>query len=140
MIVDIQHSIIKQLKTNFPDHKVYGEKVEQGLVRPCFFVDILPITFEKINPEMQSQLVTVDIQYMSQEDTKAKNLEMASQLPQIFSYIELPDGKKIRITNEQFETIDGILHYLFDLDFIVKMNVDEGLPMIGQLNLNEEVE
>lgn len=49
MIVDIQHSIIKQLKTNFPDHKVYGEKVEQGLVRPCFFVDILPITFEVLS-------------------------------------------------------------------------------------------
>lgn len=140
MNIEIQHSIMKRLKTEFPDHKIYGEKVEQGLVRPCFFVDLLPIDFEKINPELQRQLITVDIQYMSFEDTKEKNLEMASILPQLFHYVTLDDGKRIQITEEKFETIDGILHYLFDLDFIVKLIVDDGLPMIGEINLNREVE
>lgn len=140
MIIDIRKNIMKLLKANYPDHKIYGEKIEQGLVRPCFFVDMLPIDFEKLNTEMQKHLITVDIQYMSLEDSKEKNLEMASQLPQLFPFVSFESGKRIQCTNGQFEIVDGILHYLFDLDFIVRINVDEGLPMIGEINLNREVD
>lgn len=136
MMIEIQRSIMKKLKTEFPLYKIYGEKVEQGLRRPCFFVDLLPIDFEEINSEVQRQLITVDIQYMSAEDTKAKNLEMASQLPQIFTFISLDDGTRIQTANGQFETIDGILHYLFDLDFIVKLDITATEPLIGEITLN----
>lgn len=136
MIIDVRKSIMKQLKFEFPDHKVYGEKVEQGLQRPCFFVDILPIDVEKFNKEFQKHLITVDIQYMSKEDTKEKNLEMASLFPQVFDYVLLENGNQIKITNEQFETIDGILHYLFDLEFMVKLNIEDDEPMIGEININ----
>lgn len=135
MMTQIQRSIMTKLKTEFPTYKIYGEKVEQGLIRPCFFVDLLPIDFEEINSEMHKYLVTVDVQYMSLEDTKAKNIEMIPIIPQLFTYISLTDGTKIQTINGQFEIIDGILHYLFDLEFIARLDIAPTEPLIGEINL-----
>jgi hypothetical protein len=138
MMLDIRNEIIKVLKNNFPDHKIYGEKVTQGLIRPCFFVDLIPVDIEEINPEMQERSMFVDIQYMSNEDTKAKNLETAETLSRIFTIVEF-NNFRIRTTNKRFEIVDGILHYLFDLDFIVLGSQEENTPLIGEINLNKEV-
>lgn len=137
-MLDIRNSIIKELKTSFPDHKIYGEKVTQGLVKPCFFVDLIPIDLVKVNSNLQERSMFVDIQYMSVEDTKVKNLEMAEKLGQMFSLVEF-NGFRVRPTNGRFEIIDKILHYLFDLDFKVFGQETETSPLMGEVKLKEEV-
>jgi hypothetical protein len=140
MMVKIRDAIITMLKTKFPTHKVYGEKVVQGLVRPCFFVDLLPVDFIQETPNKQDRSIIVDVQYMSLEDTKLKNLEMAESLGTLFPVITLPDGLSVRPTNGRYEIIDGILHFLFDLDFLVFGNIeDPEVELIGDVNLNREV-
>ncbi|PGT89213.1 MULTISPECIES: phage tail terminator family protein [Bacillaceae] len=139
MILDIRENIIKTLKTNFQNHKIYGEKKTQGLTRPCFFVDILPIDAQKITPNMQEKSYIVDVQYMSLEDTKLKNLEMSEKISQLFTHVIGTGGKRISVTNERFEIIDGILHYLFDIDFILIGKQTDEHELMKNINLNREV-
>ncbi|MCM3730069.1 hypothetical protein M3196_00095 [Fictibacillus nanhaiensis] len=137
MMIDIRNEVISILKANFPNHKLYGEKVTQGLIRPCFFIDLIPIDIVKLSPNMQERSMIIDVQYMSLEDTKLKNLEMAETLGQLFTTIEFGEFKA-KVSNERFDIVDGILHYLFDLDFIVIGKQEEQIDLIGNINLNEE--
>lgn len=137
MILDVKDAIFKKLKSAFPDHKLYGEKVKQGLSRPCFFVDILPIDVNFRNKDMMERSIIVDVQYMSKEDTKEKNQEMSEQLIPLFEALTLPTGD-IRLINQRFEILDGILHLLFDIDVLVKIDrssIEEPQELMGELHL-----
>jgi hypothetical protein len=138
MMVDIRDSVISILKTNFPDHKTYDEKVTQGLKRPCFFVDLIPVDVDDSHPNVEEHSMFIDVQYMSKEDTKEKNLEMIDKLRPLFKILEF-SGLRVSSSNKRFETIDGILHFLFDLDFTLYGKQDENLSTIGSVNLNKEV-
>ncbi|MCM3599391.1 hypothetical protein M3175_01505 [Robertmurraya korlensis] len=137
-MVKIKDSIVKVLSDTFTDHQVYDEKKTQGLKRPCFFVDIIPVAFEKPTPNQQERSIIVDVQYMSLEETKEENLVMSEELGQMFSVISF-DTYKIKPSEERYEIVDGILHYLFDLDFTVYGTQEDSTPMIGQVNLTKEV-
>lgn len=137
-MVKIKNSIVEVLSQTFTDHQVYDEKKTQGLQRPCFFVDILPIALEKVSPNQQERSLIVDIQYMSSNETKEENLIMAEELGQMFPIISF-DTYKVKPSEERYEIVDGILHYLFDLDFTVYGTQEDSTPMIGQVNLTKEV-
>lgn len=138
-MTSIRDSIVSKLATTFPDHTIYDEKVLQGLKRPCFFVDLIPIDIVKVSPNRQDRSMIVDIQYMSLEDTKTKNLETAELLGQLFSVVEF-NNFRVSVSNERYEMLDGILHYLFDLDFILIGGQTETEPNMGEFILNKEVQ
>jgi hypothetical protein len=138
MMLEIRDSVIAILLGNFPEHNVYDEKVLQGLKWPCFFVDLIPIDTNDSNPNVEEHSMCIDIQYMSKEDTKEKNLEMADKLRPLFKVIEF-NGLRVSTSDKRFEIIDGILHFLFDLDFTLYGKQDENLPNIGNVNLKKEV-
>jgi hypothetical protein len=138
MMIEIRDSVINILINNFPNHKVYDEKVTQGLDRPCFFVDLIPIGMEDSNPNVEEHSMFIDVQYMSKENTKEKNLEMVDKLRPLFKMIEF-NGFRVSSSDKRFEIIDGILHFLFDLDFTLYGKQEENLPNIGNVNFNKEV-
>lgn len=138
MMLEIRDSVIDILKENFPDHKTYDEKVTQGLKRPCFFVDLIPIDVDDSNPNVEEHSMFIDVQYMSKEDTKNKNLEMIDKLRPLFKVLRF-NGLCVSPTNKRFEIFDGILHFLFDVDFILYGSSEENLPNIGNVNLKKEV-
>jgi hypothetical protein len=138
MMVDIRDSVINVLRSNFPDHKIYDEKVVQGLKRPCFFVDLIPVDIDDSNPNVEEYSMFIDVQYMSKEDNKQKNLEMADELRPLFKILEFK-GFRVLPTNKRFEIFDGILHFQFDLDFTLYGKQEDNLPAIGNVNLKKEV-
>jgi hypothetical protein len=138
MMIEIRDFIIDVLKANFPDHKVYDEKVTQGLKRPCFFVDLIPIDMDDSNPNIEEHSMFIDVQYMSKEDTKEKNLEMVDKLRPLFKIIEF-NSLRVSASNKRIEMIDGILHFLFNLDFTLYGKQEDNLPTIGNVNLKKEV-
>jgi hypothetical protein len=138
MMIEIRDYVIDVLLANFPDHKVYDEKVTQGLKRPCFFVDLIPIDMDDSNPNTEEHSMFIDVQYMSKEDTKEKNLEMVDKLRPMFKIIEFND-LRVSASNKRIEMIDGILHFLFDLDFTLYGKQEDNLPTIGNVNLKKEV-
>ncbi|MGG3210555.1 DUF6838 family protein [Geobacillus stearothermophilus] len=134
----IRNAVIGKLKTAFPDHKIYGEKVEQGLKKPCFFITILPGDVIELNKSMQQREITIDIQYLSEEETNAKNVEMVDSLNDLFRSIAF-DGMKVNIVERRFEIVDDILHFFLDLDFIVMLSDAEQHDLMQEIIHNKEV-
>ena len=138
MMTAIRNAVIGKLKTAFPDHKIYGEKVEQGLKKPCFFITILPGDVIELNKSMQQREITIDIQYLSEEETNAKNVEMVDSLNDLFRSIAF-DGMKVNIVERRFEIVDDILHFFLDLDFIVMLSDAEQHDLMQEIIHNKEV-
>jgi hypothetical protein len=138
MMLALRDAIIGKLKTAFPDHKIYGEKVQQGLKKPCFFITILPGDFTDLSKSMQQREITVDIQYLSEEETNVKNIEMADLLTDLFMKIEF-NGLTVNVIEKRFEIVDDILHFFIDLDFIFMLKDTEQHELMQEIIHNKEV-
>jgi hypothetical protein len=138
MMTALRNAIISKLKTVFPDHKIYGEKVEQGLKKPCFFITVLPGDFIDLGKSMQQREITIDIQYLSKEETNAKNIEMADLLNDLFQKITF-DGLTVNVIERRFEIVDDILHFFLDLDIILMLKDTEQYDLMQEIIHNKEV-
>jgi hypothetical protein len=138
MMTALRDAIIGKLKATFPDHKIYGEKVEQGLKKPCFFITVLPGDFSDLNKSMQQREITIDIQYLSEEETNAKNIEMADLLNDLFQKITF-DGLTVNVIERRFEIVDDILHFFLDLDIILMLKDTEQHDLMQEIIHNKEV-
>lgn len=138
MMLSLRDAIISKLKTTFPDHKIYGEKVEQGLKKPCFFITVLPGDVIELSKSMQQREITIDVQYLSEEETNAKNIEMADLLNDLFQRITF-DGLTVSVIERRFEIVDDILHFFLDLDFIVMLSDTEQHELMQEIIHNKEV-
>lgn len=138
MMTVLRNAIISKLKTVFPDNKIYGEKVEQGLKKPCFFITVLPGDFIDLGKSMQQREITIDIQYLSKEETNAKNIEMADLLNDLFQKITF-DGLTVNVIERRFEIVDDILHFFLDLDIILMLKDTEQYDLMQEIIHNKEV-
>ncbi len=137
MMSSIRKAIFQLLKSEFPTHTLYGEKVPQGLKKPCFFITFLPVSTTKLSKYQQQREVTIDIQYLSQEETNEKNIEMGDMLTDLFQQINF-DGYSINVTEMRYEIVDDILHFFIDLNFILLMKDDEPQDYINEVYKNGE--
>nr|WP_223811982.1 hypothetical protein [Geobacillus sp. 46C-IIa] len=87
---------------------------------------------------MQQREITIDIQYLSEEETNAKNVEMADLLNDLFRSIAF-DGLTVNIVERRFEIVDDILHFFLDLDFIVMLSAAEQQDLMQEIIHNREV-
>mgnify|MGYP001770544473 CR=1 FL=1 len=138
MMLALRNAIISKLKTIFPDHKIYGEKVEQGLKKPCFFITVLPGDVIELSKSVQQREITVDIQYLSAEETNAKNIEMADILTDLFKKIDF-DDLSLNVIEKRFEIVDDVLHFFIDLDFILILKDTEEHELMQEIIHNKEV-
>ncbi|EMI10370.1 phage tail terminator family protein [Anoxybacillus gonensis] len=138
MMLALRDAIISKLKSAFPDHKIYGEKVEQGLKKPCFFITILPGDFTDLSKSMQQREITVDIQYLSIDETNVKNIEMADILTDLFKKIDFND-LSVNVIERRFEIVDDVLHFFIDLNFILILKDTEEHEFMQEIIYNEEV-
>jgi len=134
----LRDAIISKLKSAFPDHKIYGEKVEQGLKKPCFFITILPSNFSDLSKSMQQREITVYIQYLSTEETNVKNIEMVDILTDLFKQIDFND-LSVNVIERRFEIVDDVLHFFIDLDFILIWKDTEEHELMQEIIHNKEV-
>lgn len=136
MIVSIRDSVISELREQFPEHKIYDEKVLQGLKKPCFFVDLIPVAIEDVTPNLKEYSLFIDVQYMSKGETKHENLIMTENFTKMFNTISF-DNLSVNTTDKRFEIVDGILHCIFDLDFKVIGTNTTDAENIGELIHNK---
>jgi uncharacterized membrane protein len=131
-IIDIINAIADKLSIVFGDIEIYTEEIEQGMKEPCFFITVLNIGTEKGLNSTYTDSILFDVQYLNELNSRSKNedfIEIRSKLHREVEYIELEDGKIIRLNNRKTEKVNDILHYFFDVDirfikiaFIPKMN------------------
>lgn len=130
----IKKAISLKLKSKFPTHKIYTEEIPQGLKRPCFFIEILPINTSNVNKFHREKLINIDIQYFSINETNAENFTMIEELNDLINGVLEVEDRTFTIQQATTDIVDKILHYSFDLDFTDSL---EGKIVNGEVILEE---
>lgn len=123
-------AINQELEKNFPKVTIYNESIKQGFKAPCFFVTVLNTTTEKGLCKTYTDNIFFDIQYFNdlEKDSNKDFMKVQNKLLRSIEYIQLEDGKVIRLNNRKIEKVDDSLHYFFDVD-IGLIEVIEGVKM-----------
>lgn len=129
-LIDIQKSISRKLNSKFNDHFIYSEEVKQGLKRPAFFINIIPISTDNF-PVYKEKLINIDIMYFSSNETSEENLNMINMLEELFNMTLIIADREITIGSLNFRIVDDILHCNFSLDFTDDVPTVELDPNLG---------
>lgn len=145
---DIVSAVKLLLHTGFPTYTIYSEEITEGMKRPAFHINLLPETSTNFNKFYRDQLVMVDISYFSDEpvdlQSKAKNLDMAYKLQDIFDMSLSVLDRAIHVDNLTYEiTDDKVLHTTFNLSWFNENEVTEKElethPLINEVHTRETV-
>ncbi|SDJ76468.1 phage tail terminator family protein [Paenibacillus naphthalenovorans] len=113
---DVRDGVISKLKQLFPDVKVTGEEIKQGLGQSRFFVKLLTTKQSRVINRRYRRSHPFDIHYFGQ--TNEELHATADALYDGIEYINVPGGA-VRGNNMQHEIVDGVLHFFVDYDFHV---------------------
>lgn len=93
------------------DYTIYSEKVNQGLVEPCFFITFLNAEQTKRLGHRYFRRHFFNIHYMPSGPDK--NLEMNTVSEILLEELEFidVDGDLVQGTNINFEPVNGSLHF-----------------------------
>ncbi|QEK11693.1 hypothetical protein FQB35_04565 [Crassaminicella thermophila] len=135
-LILIKEAIFKKLSSNFQGYKLYGEEIQQGFKRPCFFVQIIPVIDTMDHQFYKSRAINIDIHYFSENETNHENLLMLDQLNDVFSKGLKVDDRCISIDETTSNTIDGVLHFAFTLNYT---DSEDGVIIDGVLVPKSEI-
>ncbi|MCW2277735.1 phage tail terminator family protein [Heliophilum fasciatum] len=124
-INQVRDGVIASIRAIFPDKKIYGEAMKQGVTVPCFFVKILLAEQTNEVGRRLKRTVLFDVHYFA--DTNEEAHEVAEQLYQMgFVTVQgsLLRGKKMR-----HEIVDGVLHFFVEYEFHLLREVASGPTM-----------
>jgi len=116
---DLLNGLKKVLSTNFVGHTIYSEAVIEGMARPSFFIQLMPLTSTQFNDYYREQKVLIDISYYSDEpadlQSNLKNFTMANLIENALNgNIKVLD-RNLNVQELEFETVDRVLHSTFNL-------------------------
>lgn len=138
---DLLNGLKKILKTNFPEYKIYTEEVIQNLTRPCFHINLMPLTSNNFNKYYREQKALVDISYFSDEkkdlQTNYKNFDMMNKLQNVINTDIKVLDRNINMQELEFDTIDKVLHTMFNLSWYNENEVTQSY--INQFKIMQEV-
>lgn len=119
MVNDVLNAITVQLGKTFGlDYKYYVEDVKQGLVRPCFTIDmILPLQRSK-SPVLYDRTMPVVIHYFHDDETKVKKVSysMAEKVIECLEYLPFQDTF-LRGEDISWQMIDDVLQIFITYKF-----------------------
>lgn len=117
--IDVLNGISKTLKDSFKNHEIYVEEIRENMVRPSFFIALIPESSFNFNKYYRQQNILVDISYFSESDpdlqSNIENLSMANEIQNVLNTgIKVLD-REINLQELQFDVIDRVLHATFNL-------------------------
>lgn len=139
---DIVNHIKKLLSANFVDYHIYDDAVRENMKRPSFNINLLPEMSSNFNRFYREQTVMVDVAYFSEEESdlqsKAKNLDMAYKLQNVFNYSLSVLDRNLHIDNLTYNiTDDRVLHVIFNLNWFNENEVT--VEWLKQFNIIKEI-
>jgi hypothetical protein len=120
---DIVSAITKALKNEFPDAKLYGEEVKQGLKAPAFTVFSIQTEQEPYPNGRYRRINPFVINYFPVDKIKTRRecADVAERMIWALEYIELePDEAPLRGTDIHHEFKDDVLHFFINYDIFLR--------------------
>lgn len=138
-LTDLKRAINDVLKTNFPDHERYADEIKEGFERPCFFVQLFPITFDYDTTNYASNKLMIVINYFSEKQTQLENLKMHDALKEAFGKSLKVNGRYLHLQHIRSDEADGVLQFKFDLNYLAGIEKDlAGYETMTELILSKE--
>ncbi len=108
MIKAVLDAVCIKLSEVYGDsHRIYTESVEQGLVEPCFFVQLVDASKRRLNASRQSTLVPLVIHHFS--GTAEPDYDVADELFDVLNIIRTDRGARYRGTDFHIDTVDDVV-------------------------------
>lgn len=140
-LTDLKRAINTVLEANFPDHARYADDVQEGYERPCFFVQMFPVTFDYATINYASIGLVVVINYFSKNKTQLENLKMHDALKEAFGRSLQVNNRYLHLQNIRSDEVDGVLQFKFDLEYLEGVEKDltgTGYDVMEELILSKE--
>lgn len=134
-------SISLKINEIFGDsHKIYVQNVEQGMEKPCFFINFLDGEENSqggIEIKSYLDILHFDITGFAENDNRRTLNDMADKLYYL-EYITLEDGVLLRADKLKPKIQDNVLHFFIDYKIFINKNREKSESM-DNFNFNEEV-
>lgn len=141
VINDVITGISNKISSIFgKDYEIYDDNVEQGMKKPCFFINYLDGDISRqIGVEIKSYLdiLHFDITGFAKDDNRKKLNDMADKLYEL-EYITLPNKRLLRADNLKSKIDDGVLHFFIDYKIFISNQNNDNTKM-NNIQLKEEV-
>lgn len=128
VIETVTRAIISRLVERFPQIKIYGDEIWQGLAPPAFFVKALSAERERRLYDGYEYRLRFDVHYF--DDTLAKRREMADAIYEAVEIIALP-WASVRAEKIDLEDVDRVLHVF--VDYVVRVRYENDDPRMRTL-------
>ena len=129
---DIQTAVCSKLKEN--EYTVFASEVKEGFQKPACFVDVLPVSVELQNANVELVTSSVIISYYPQFETREELVTNAEKLKSIFLYNPLPVADRFLNVNAiTFDAEGSTLLAQFDIEYLQETNQQvEKLPLMEE--------
>lgn len=126
---NIRTTVTKNLKANFNGLKVLSESVKDGFKRPSFKVELDNVKREGYLTQVEKSC-TVRIFYFpsTMDDNAIELLDVQEALGNLFDLKFSVEERHLDIVEPNFDEIDGVLQFEFDLQFFDGRGYGEGSP------------
>lgn len=124
MVITLLDAVTKHLGTNLgTDYKYYVENVEQGLVKPCFTLDVLSPTERSKSPTLYDRSMPLVVHYFSDRKAELKKdcYEMAERVLEYLEYIPFM-GSMLRGEDISWQITDDVLQIFVTYRFETVMS------------------
>ncbi len=140
---EIHEAIVNKVRGHFPKIKIQTSDNEKGLARPSFRVTFDSIKSSNFMSAAQDSSIPVRILYFpsDREKYRIEILGIQGQLVDLFliGNITTKSGFIIETHESESETVDGVLHFTFDLELYEDLIITDDRELMGDIELQENV-
>lgn len=131
MVNKVLQAVTKQLGESFGNsYKYYIENVEQGMVKPCFTIDVLETSGRSRNAKQYDRTIPLVIHYFNdkQKSLKKDSYDMGEKLSEAIEYLQF-EGTFLRGENISYHMVEDVLQLFITYRFRTNRVMDEETPM-----------
>lgn len=139
MVNEILNGISAALKDVFPGCTIYSQNIEQGLISPCFFIQLTSQNQKRMLGRRSRMDYQFDIVYFpADENDNDGKYEVGGQAIHALEYISVTDGL-LHGQEREIELLENQLHIRvrFSL-FVMEQSVQEPFEDISITNQTKE--
>lgn len=124
-LVDIKKAIKRMINAEFPNIKIFSPDVKEGFKKPSFYIQLLPISRERLSKYHFNRKVSVVIYYHSDKHEELELLDIEEKLEEIFSNVIRINDRTITIEDSESNIDNNVLHFEFDISYIGSLAEDK---------------
>ena len=127
MSQDVKVLVINKISENYPEHTIYDEDLPENYQKPSFLVHVSSQSAVSGIGGREVNTMAFDISYYSNAN-EGNNQDCYLVGAKLLQEFQLTQG--FRLKNKKAETIENVLHFTFEVKYVLKEEVS--IPKMQQ--------